>query len=422
MHDVVRDFAIYIASKEKHGFMVRAGHNLNEWPRRESFSQKSAISLMSNDIHVLPRDVHCPNLQILLLGENEGLEQIPENFFIQMKMLQVLDLSERVGVHSLKPRYGLVPNATRKIPRPLRFPSSVKVLTSLRTLRLDRCKLGDVSSLGRLRSLEILSLSGSSIRELPNEFRDLVNLRLLDLSFCGYLQKIPENLISHLVQLEELYMGGSFQLWKLADGSVEGSGQACLSELMSLPHLNILCVEVSTLLAFPENFYLPSIHKFEITIKVTGFGRTPYYHASSAPDLREIKTGIPNGMKHMLQFTEELTMFCACKEILKSIFDVKGGLYHLKALEITASEDITYLVDEVLHSDASVILGALEKLHLRNLKKLCTLSIRSIKAGSFQNLQILKVDICHNLSILLGTELLQRLSSIEEVDVYLCNI
>ncbi|KAK4368448.1 hypothetical protein RND71_012240 [Anisodus tanguticus] len=358
MHDVVLDFAIYIASQEKHGFMVRAGHNLNEWPRRESFSQKTAISFMSNDIHVLPRDVHCPNLQILLLGENEGLEQIPENFFKQMKMLQVLDLSERVGVHSINPRYGLVPNATSKITRPLRFPSSINVLTNLRTLRLDRCKLGDVSILGRLKSLEILSLYVSSIRELPNEFGDLVNLRLLDLSFCQYLQKIPENLISRLVQLEELYMGGSFKLWQLADGSVERSGQASLSELMSLPHLNILCVRVSTLLAFSEIFDLPSIHK---------------------------------------------------------------GFKSLENLEITANEDITYLVDEVLHSEAPVTLGALEKLHLRNLKKLCLLSACSIEAGSFQNLRILKVDLFHDLIHLLGTSLLQRLSSIEEVHVYSCN-
>ncbi|KAH0689005.1 hypothetical protein KY285_009183 [Solanum tuberosum] len=418
MHDVVRDFAIYIASEEKHGFMVRAGHNLNKWPPRESFSQKTAISFMNNNIHVLPSDVHCPNLQILHLGENEGLEQIPVDFFIQMKMLQVLDLSERVGIHSLNPLYQLVPNATRKNTFPLSFPSSVEVLTNLRTLRLDHCKLADVSILGKLKGLEILSLYGSSITQLPNEFGDLVNLRLLDLSFCVYLQKIPENLISRLVQLEELYMGWSFRLWQLADGSAEGSGQASLSELMSLPQLNILCVEVSTLLAFPENFDLPSIHKFEITV---GYHSAICYPNSRRFYLREIKTGIPNGMKHMLQFSKELTMFCASKVILKSIFDVEGGLNHLKTLEITANDEITYFIDEVLHSDAPLVLGSLEKLHLRTFKKLFSLSVRPIKPGSFQNLRILRVENCHNLFFLIQTSLLQRLSSIEEVHVYSCN-
>ncbi|KAK4733607.1 hypothetical protein R3W88_007868 [Solanum pinnatisectum] len=315
MHDVVRDFAIYIASEEKHGFMV-------------------------------------------------------------------LDLSERVGVHSLNPLYQLVPNATRKNTFPLSFPSSVEVLTNLRTLRLDHCKLADVSFLGKLKGLEILSLYGSSITQLPNEFGDLVNLRPLDLSFCGYLQKIPENLISRLVQLEELYTGWSFRLWQLADGSAEGSGQASLSELMSLPQLNILCVEVSTLLAFPENFDLPSIHKFEIT------------------------TGIPNGMKHMLQFSKELTMFCASKVILKSIFDVEGGLNHLKTLEITANDEITYFIDEVLHSDAPLVLGSLEKLHLRTFKKLFSLSVRPIKPAAqnlcqLDNLQIVE---CHRLTRIIGEE------------------
>ncbi|KAK4706596.1 hypothetical protein R3W88_033859 [Solanum pinnatisectum] len=333
MHDVVRDFAIYIASEEKHGFM--------------------------------------------------------------MKML----LSERVGVHSLNPLYQLVPNATRKNTFPLSFPSS----------------LADVSILGKLKGLEILSLYGSSITQLPNEFGDLVNLRLLDLSFCGYLQKIPENLISRLVQLEELYTGWSFRLWQLADGSAEGSGQASLSELMSLPQLNILCVEVSTLLAFPENFDLPSIHKFEITV---GYHSAICYPNSRRFCLREIKTGIPNGMKHMLQFSKELTMFCASKVILKSIFDVEGGLNHLKTLEITANDEITYFIDEVLHSDAPLVLGSLEKLHLRTFKKLFSLSVRPIKPGSFQNLRILRVENCHNLFFLIQTSLLQRLSSIEEVHVY----
>ncbi|XP_069150972.1 probable disease resistance protein At4g27220 [Solanum lycopersicum] len=418
MHDVIRDFAIYKASEEKHGFMVRAGHNLNKWPQRESFSQKTAISFMHNNIHVLPTDVHCPNLQILHLGENEGLEQIPVDFFMHMKTLQVLDLSERVGVHSLNPHYQLVPNATKKNTFPLSFPSSVEVLTNLRTLRLDHCRLADVSILGKLKGLEILSLYGSSITQLPNEFGDLVNLRLLDLSFCGYLQKIPENLISRLVRLEELYMGWSFRLWQLADGSAEGSGQVSLSELMSLPQLNILCVEVSTLLAFPENFDLPSLHKFEITV---GYHSAICYPNSRRFYLRELKTGIPNGMNHMLQFSNELTMFCASKVILKSIFDVEGGLNHLKTLEITANDDITYFIDEVLHSDAPLVLGSLEKLHLRTFKKLYSLSVHSIKPGSFQNLRILKVEFCHDLFFLLQPSLLQRLSSIEEVYVYSCN-
>ncbi|KAJ8568782.1 hypothetical protein K7X08_032413 [Anisodus acutangulus] len=241
-------------------------------------------------------------------------------------------------------------------------------------------------------------------RKIQGQIADMLGRRLKEESTLG--------------RAEELYTGGSFKLWQLADGSVERSGQASLSELMSLAHLNILCVEVSTLLAFPEIFDLPSIHKFEITV---GYNSAICYPNSRAFYLREIKTGIPNGMRHMLQFTEELTMFCACKEILKSVFDIKGGLNHLRTLEITANEDITYLVDEVLHSDAPVTLGALEKLHLQNLKKLCLLYACSIEAGSFQNLQILKVDLCHDLIHLLGTSLLQRLSSIEEVHVYSCN-
>lgn len=64
-------------------------------------------------------------------------------------------------------------------------------------------QLNDISILAELPNLEILSLRGSSLKELPQEIRKLSNLRILDLfTFEGI--KIPPNVISSLSLLEEL--------------------------------------------------------------------------------------------------------------------------------------------------------------------------------------------------------------------------
>ncbi|KAM7492698.1 hypothetical protein LguiA_035619 [Lonicera macranthoides] len=44
-----------------------------------------------------------------------------------------------------------------------------KLRDVLRMLHFDRCKLGNISILGKLKMFRILSFYGSDIRELPNE-------------------------------------------------------------------------------------------------------------------------------------------------------------------------------------------------------------------------------------------------------------
>ncbi|KAJ8569855.1 hypothetical protein K7X08_006432 [Anisodus acutangulus] len=222
MHDMVRDFAISIASGENHRFLIKSGRGLNEWPRRETFEQHVVISLMSKNVPVLPDGLNCPKLEMLLLGENEGFELIPDDFFAGMRFLKVLDLSERAGVRSLNLDYGLVPNISLLLSS-LKFPSSFKVLIKLQVLSLDHCTLDDMSILGKLKGLEILSLYGSNIKELPDEIGDLNNLRLLDLTFCQSLERIPEKLVSNLRRLEEFIHGRmlyALENWQWITGRV----------------------------------------------------------------------------------------------------------------------------------------------------------------------------------------------------------
>uniref|UniRef100_A0A2N9GNC9 Uncharacterized protein n=1 Tax=Fagus sylvatica TaxID=28930 RepID=A0A2N9GNC9_FAGSY len=63
-----------------------------------------------------------------------------------------------------------------------------------------------VLSMRALGNLEILSFLGSKIKELPREIGNLGHLKLLDLSECSTLQRIPYGLLSSLSRLEEFYM------------------------------------------------------------------------------------------------------------------------------------------------------------------------------------------------------------------------
>ncbi|XP_050259666.1 disease resistance protein At4g27190-like [Quercus robur] len=165
MHDVVRDTAKLISSsgnEELFNFMAQAGSALEEWPRRDThFESYTAVSVMFNDIKRLLDEPVCPKLQTLLLQENRNLIEIPSGFFNRMNTLKVLDISG-LPVVSLPP--------------------SIRLLENLCTLYLDRCKSKDISILGGLKKLEILSLNKSLINTFPGELTELAELRMLDMS------------------------------------------------------------------------------------------------------------------------------------------------------------------------------------------------------------------------------------------------
>uniref|UniRef100_A0A2N9IXF9 NB-ARC domain-containing protein n=1 Tax=Fagus sylvatica TaxID=28930 RepID=A0A2N9IXF9_FAGSY len=105
----------------------------------------------------------------------------------------------------------------------------------------DQCVLEDISLVGELKNLEILSLAVSEFKQLPREIGLLTRLRMLDLSNCTKLEVIPPNVLSRLIRLEELYVGNSFTQWE-----VEGlnNERASLAELKHLSQLTTLEVHI----------------------------------------------------------------------------------------------------------------------------------------------------------------------------------
>ncbi|XP_073305082.1 probable disease resistance protein At4g27220 isoform X1 [Primulina huaijiensis] len=224
MHDVVRDVAIFIGSKEKQGFL-----NVSLMVLSSKDSSRNC-NWMSVDISIanakLPVGLDFPNLRLLMIL-NSNYSGFPKGFdvndicFKGMKELTVLYFSDQY-FQSL--------------------PSSLKFLKKLRKLHLYFCNVKDIYVVGELASLEILRVwRCNEIEELPANVGELKFLRLLELRDCEKLKKIAAGVISSLVGLEELMIVGCFNKWE-AKGNVSEERNASLSELESLS--NLTCLEI----------------------------------------------------------------------------------------------------------------------------------------------------------------------------------
>ncbi|XP_052287243.1 probable disease resistance protein At5g63020 [Citrus sinensis] len=205
MHDVVRDMALWIAceiEKEKRNFLVCAGAGLEEAPDVKEWENVRRLSLMQNQIETLSQIPACPHLHTLFLASNRNLTMITDGFFQFMPSLKVLKMS-------------LCDNSTLKLP-------------------LGMSKLG---------SLELLDISDTSIRQLPEELKLLVSLKCLNLRWTGALIRIPRQLISNSSRLRvlRLFATGYLCLQGASEDSVLfGGGEVLIQELLGLKYLKVL--------------------------------------------------------------------------------------------------------------------------------------------------------------------------------------
>ncbi|KAJ9682531.1 hypothetical protein PVL29_018450 [Vitis rotundifolia] len=285
MHDVVRDVARNIASKDPHPFVVREDVPLEEWSETD---ESKYISLNCKDVHELPHRLECPKLQFFLLQNNSPSLNIPNTFFEGMNLLKVLDVSKMLFA-------------------PL--PPSLQSLANLRTLCLDRCELGDIALIGELKKLHVLSMVGSNIQQLPSEMGQLTNLRLLDLNDCKELKVIPRNILSSLSRLECLFMKSSFSQWAI-EGVSDGESNACLSELNHLRHLTTIEIEVPAIKLLPrEDMLFQNLKRYAIFIG-NFYWFKKNYKTSKTLKLTEVDGSLllRHGIGKLLKKTEELKL------------------------------------------------------------------------------------------------------------------
>lgn len=193
MHDMVRDFALWIAKGNADFFFVLTSSK--ELHRKRTHVNATAFYVIKFDLDwQFPNKLEYPNLKILIITSYISplsLENFPENFLEVTSGLQVLD----VGAYS-----------SRNVMLP---PIMLESLSNLRSLRLSGELLSrdkDMSMIGKSKNLELLELNlGLKQRLLPEWIGELCNLRVLDLSGWYSLEVIPSNLLSRLAKLEELY-------------------------------------------------------------------------------------------------------------------------------------------------------------------------------------------------------------------------
>ncbi|XXG64548.1 hypothetical protein AAC387_Pa05g2466 [Persea americana] len=396
MHDVVHNVATSIASRPEHGFFVKIGAGLKEWPEIENLKECKRISLAENNLESLPDSVVCPQLLTLSLDDNYSVRRIPESFFTGMKALRVLDLCT-TNISSL--------------------PLSMECLENLRTLWLDRCReLKDVAVIGKLKKLEILCLKQSGVDKLPKEIGELTNLKLLDLSETK-LEIVPPNVISRLIRLEELYMGHSFNQWE-PEGA-EDARQANIAEFEFLKQLRVLDVHIKTMSCMPQSSTSgpwKNLMKFQICIG-------DYYYEDRGTQRRirveNISFPIPYSVQMLFDITTAL--YFVCSRGLTNLADrqdLRGeSLEQLTIAQCCEMECVISMEEKA----PPLKFKSLKRLFLFSLENLKTICNGPLAAGCLENLRVLHLFSCNNLLInILPSYLVKALQNLEELCIDDC--
>lgn len=404
--DVVHNVAASIASSIKPFFNVQKNTEWKEWPSKDFFRTCHHIFLDWYFAHELPERLECPNLKIFQLNCQGKNLKVPDNFFDQMKELQVLILG---GV-----------NCTPSLP------PSLALLTNLKALKLCKCMLDDIAIVGKITSLEILSLEQSLIKELPAEIGKLVHLRLLDLTDCSTLEEIPANLISSLFNLEELYMGNCNIQWEVK-GSENQNNNSSLSELRHLHKLSTLNIQIKDISAFPRDLF--------------GFGRLESYQIFVGDEWKWSEVESPNyktsrvlklnlsmdptilmdyGIKFLTSRTEDLSLaeLRGVKEVLYELND--EGFSQLKHFSIEKCAEMESIIGSTKWAHHDHAFPNLVSLILRSLNKLERICSGPLPAQAFTKLQVIKIQSCDMMESVFLHCMVKHLSELIEIEISDC--
>lgn len=395
MHDIVRDVAISIASRDHRVITVR-NDVLVGWVNNDVLKNCSAVSLNDVEIGALPEGLEYPQLEFFCVNPKDPFFEIPENFFTGMSKLRGLALS-KMQLFSL--------------------PQSVHLLSNLQTLCLDQCLLGDISIIGNLEKLEILSFVDSDIERLPNEIGELTQLRLLDLSFCWNLKVIPRNVISKLTQLEELYMGNTSVKWEFEGLNIERSN-ASLEELRHLSQLTTLEIQIQDGMILPKGLFSKKLERYKIFIGDEwdwsgkhGNTRALKLKLCSSICLDDILLQL-KGIEHL--YLDEVP---GIKNVLYDLD--REGFPQLKHLHVQNNPYILCITDSMawVCLDAFPVLESLVLHNLIHLEKICH---GQLTAVSFCNLKIIKVRNCDRLKNVFSFSIARGLPQLQTITVIKC--
>ncbi|KAL4589555.1 hypothetical protein LXL04_002463 [Taraxacum kok-saghyz] len=391
MHDVVRSFALWMASecgKNRRKYLVQPSAGLTKAPDSEYWENAERISLWDNAITELPENLYCPHLLTLLLQWNSGLSRISNGFFQFMPSLQVLDLS----FTSLK-----------------EIPASICELTELRYLDLSRTKL----------------------TTLPKQLGKLQKLRHLDLHRV-YLRTIPCEAINRLSQVRLLNLYYSYGSWEMQDSEYEN--EVSFSDLECLTHLETLGITITeshtlkrlarskTLLICIHYLYITECEGLVVlplsTIPDDG-KRFRRLSVNNCRDLMYLETGIENG-KNWLPSLEVLALYrLPSLTIVWKNPVTKGSLQNLRSVNIWYCDklkniswifqlpklEMVYLfyckeIEEVISRDAEGVgFPCLRAISIRDLPSLTDIAHQPIDFPCLQSIAVINCPKLRKLPI-----------------------
>eukprot|EP00268_Persea_americana_P027248 TRINITY_DN2668_c0_g1_i10.p1 TRINITY_DN2668_c0_g1~~TRINITY_DN2668_c0_g1_i10.p1 ORF type:complete len:1084 (+),score=177.77 TRINITY_DN2668_c0_g1_i10:817-4068(+) len=178
MHDLVHDLATFVSSDDHRS--MEAGH-----PELSSIKCHHLSLLVRNGMSSIPSPLcSAEHLRTLLLFGSSTIKEVAHSLLNHLKFLRALVL-RRTEIENLP------------------------------------------SSLGKLKHLSYLDLSGLNITELPEYVTDLCNLQTLKLNYCNRLRLLPSG-ISKMVKLRHL------EIEETDDLAFLPSGLGMLSTLRTL--------------------------------------------------------------------------------------------------------------------------------------------------------------------------------------------
>ncbi|WJX10999.1 hypothetical protein P8452_01661 [Trifolium repens] len=231
--------------------------------------------------------------------------------------------------------------------------------------------------------------------KFPSEIGKLTQLRMLDLSNSG-IEVLPSNIISNLINLEELYMGNTSINWEDVNSTVQ-NGNASIAELQKLPKLTALELQIRETWMLPRDMQLmfEKLNFFKIAI-----GDVWEWEDIEDETLKTLmlKLGtnihLEHGIKALIKGVENLYLDDV-DGIQNVLYQLNGeGFPLLKHLHVQNNANLKHIVD----SKEQVSFPILETLVLHSLKNLEHICHGPLSITSFGSLSVIKVKNCVQLN------------------------